>query len=148
MKSYKLNLAAKTLTITKEFEEAVAKGNTPEYQLYKKLMREIPGLTVEHRTHKRPTSYKTRTGEIVKHNKNKGLTYERMEAFISTFSNSKELMEQYDYIKQHSINPYSAAAGWFEAQFPHFRKNPLFYLAEEVKVLDGKQYLTFINSVA
>ena len=41
MEKYKLNLTAKTLTITKAFEEAVAKGDTPEYRLYKKLMRDI-----------------------------------------------------------------------------------------------------------
>ena len=52
-KGYTLNLTTKTLTITKAFEEAVAKGNTPEYRIYKKLMRDIPDLTVERRTHKR-----------------------------------------------------------------------------------------------
>ena len=95
MKGYKLNLSAKTLTITKGFEEAVAKGDTAEYRLYKKLMRDIPGLTIERKTHERPKSYTTRTGEVLTHNKNKGLTYEKMEAFISTLSNSEELMEQY-----------------------------------------------------
>jgi len=149
MKAYKLNLTAKTLTITKGFEEAVAKGDTPEYRLYKKLMRDIPGLTIERKTHERPKSYTTRTGEVVKHNKNKGLTYEKMEAFISTLSNSDELMEQYDYIKAHALNPYSAVAGWFEIQFPHFRKNPLFYLSNKtVEIVDGTKYLTIIKAAA
>lgn len=150
MEKYKLNLTAKTLTITKAFEEAVAKGNTPEYHLYKKLMRDIPELTVEHRTHKTPTKYKTRTGEVVKrHNKNKGLSYERMEKFISTFSNSKELMEQYDFIKEYALNPHSAVVGWFEVQFPHFRKNPLFYLNNNnIVVLDAVRYLEMLEAVA
>ena len=148
-KGYSLNLTAKTLTITKAFEEAVAKGNTPEYRIYKKLMRDIPDLTVERRTHKPPTKYNTRTGEVVKgHNKNKGLTYDRMERFISALSNSEELMEQYDFIKAYALNPYSAVVGWFEAQFPKFRKNPLYYLSNSVEVIDGTKYLTLLESVS
>ena len=145
-KGYTLNLTAKTLTITKAFEEAVAKGDTPEYRLYKKLMRDIPDLVVERRTHKTPTKYNTRTGEVVKrHNKNKGLTYEKMEKFISTFSNSKELMDQYNFIKENALAPHSAVVAWFEVQFPHFRKNPLFYLSNNVEVIDGTKYLTLLK---
>ena len=148
-KGYTLNLNAKTLTITKAFEEAVAKGNTPEYRIYKKLMRDIPDLTAERRTHKTPTKYNTRTGEVVKgHNKNKGLTYDRMERFISALSNSEELMEQYDFIKAYALNPYSAVVGWFEAQFPKFRKHPLYYLSNSVEVIDGTKYLTLLESVS
>ena len=146
MENYSLSLTTKTLTMTKAFEEAVAKGNTPEYRLYKKLMKDIPGLSVQRRTHKTPTKYKTRTGEVVKgHNKNKGLTYDRMETFISTLTNSEELMEQYDYIKTFALNPYSAVAGWFEVQFPKFRSNPLFYLSNSVEVVDGTKYLTLLK---
>lgn len=148
MEKYTLNVADKSLVMTKAFADAVAKGNTPEYRLYKKFMRDIPGLTVERRSHKTPTHYTTRTGEVVKNNKNKGLTYEKMEKFISTFSNSKELMEQYDYIKTFALNPYSAVAGWFEAQFPHFRKNPLFYLNAQVVVLDAAKYLTILQAAS
>ena len=150
MEKYKLNLTAKTLTITKAFEEAVAKGDTPEYRLYKKLMRDIPELTVERRTHKTPTKYNTRTGEVVKrHNKNKGLTYEKMEKFISTFSNSKEFMEQYNFVKEYSLNPHAAVVGWIEAQVPHVRKNPLFYLNNNnVVILDAVRYLEMLEAVA
>lgn len=148
-KGYSLNLTTKTLTITKAFEEAVAKGNTPEYRIYKKLMRDIPGLTIEHRTHRKPSQYKTRTGEVVKgHHKNKGLTYERMESFISALTSSEELMKQYDFIKKNALDPYSAVVGWFEAQFPKFRKNPLYYLSNSVEVIDGNKYLAVVESVA
>ena len=149
-KGYKLNLTAKTLTITKAFEDAVNEGNTPEYALYKKLLKDIPDLTVERRTHRTPSQYKTRTGEVVKgHNKNKGLTYEKMEKFISTLSNSEELMKQYDYIKECAFHPHSAVVAWFEAQFPQFRKNPLFYLEnKEVKVITATEYLDLLEMTA
>ena len=79
MKGYTLSLSAKTLTITKAFEDAVSKGEGEAYALYTKFMREIPGLTVVRK--------------------------------------------------------------WFVAQFPEFRKNPLFYLYNEVKVVNIAPYI-------
>ena len=64
------------------------------------------------------------------------------------FAGSEELMEQYNYIKANALNPYPAVAGWFEFQFPHFRKNPLFYLNEKVVVLNGSDYLTYLAAVS
>ena len=57
MNGYKLNLTAKTLTITKEFEEAIAQGEGKAYELYTKFLRDIPGLTVIRKTHKTPSKY-------------------------------------------------------------------------------------------
>ena len=55
MKGYTLSLSAKTLTITKAFEDAVSKGEGEAYDLYTKFMREIPGLTVIRNTHATPS---------------------------------------------------------------------------------------------
>jgi len=148
MEKFKFNAAEMTLTITKAFEEAMADPTSEEYAYVGKMKRDFPNLKIKHRTHNRPKKYTTRTGEVVKNNKNKGLTYAKMEKFISTFSNSEELMEQYNYIKANALNPYPAVAGWFEFQFPHFRKNPLFYLNEKVVVLNGSDYLTYLAAVA
>ena len=60
MNGYRLDLEKKTLTITKAFEEAVSKGNGKEYEIYMKFLRDIPGLTVVHRTHKTPESIRPR----------------------------------------------------------------------------------------
>ena len=46
MKNFTLSLTTKTLTITKAFEDAVATGEGKEYELYMRLLREIPGLIV------------------------------------------------------------------------------------------------------
>ena len=51
MKGYKLSLTAKTLTITKAFEEAWLDPESEEYKLYQRLMQEIPGLRVQRKTH-------------------------------------------------------------------------------------------------
>ena len=86
MKGYTLSLSAKTLTITKSFEDAVSKGEGEAYDLYTKFMREIPGLTVVRKTHKTPTKYTNNQGEKFNCNQFKNLTYDNMEGFINGIS--------------------------------------------------------------
>ena len=141
MKGYTLSLSAKTLTITKAFEDAVSKGEGEAYDLYTKFMREIPGLTVVRKTHKTPTKYTSKsTGEKFNCNQFKNLTYDNMEGFINGLPNSEDYLKAYNFIKNCGSLPltsrYTAVRKWFVAQFPEFRKNPLFYLYNEVKVVN------------
>ena len=141
MKGYTLSLATKTLTITKAFEDAVSKGEGEAYDLYTKFMREIPGLTVVRKTHKTPTKYTSKsTGETFNCNQFKNLKYENMEGFINGLPNKQDYLPAYNFIKNCGSLPltsrYTAVRKWFVAQFPEFRKNPLFYLYDEVKVVD------------
>ena len=141
MKGYTLSLSAKTLTITKAFEDAVSKGEGEAYDLYTKCMREIPGLTVIRKTHATPSKYVSKsTGEKFNCNQFKNLTYDNMEGFINGLPNSEDYLKAYNFIKNCGSLPltsrYTAVRKWFVAQFPEFRKNPLFYLYNEVKVVN------------
>jgi len=141
MKGYTLSLSAKTLTITKAFEDAVSKGEGEAYDLYTKFMREIPGLTVIRKTHATPSKYVSKsTGEKFNCNQFKNLTYDNMEGFINGLPNSEDYLKAYNFIKNCGSLPltsrYTAVRKWFVAQFPEFRKNPLFYLYNEVKVVN------------
>ena len=141
MKGYTLSLATKTLTITKAFEDAVSKGEGEAYDLYTKFMREIPGLTVIRKTHATPSKYVSKsTGEKFNCNQFKNLTYDNMEGFINGLPNSEDYLKAYNFIKNYGSLPltsrYTAVRKWFVAQFPEFRKNPLFYLYNEVKVVN------------
>ena len=146
MKGYTLSLSAKTLTITKAFEDAVSKGEGEAYDLYTKFMREIPGLTVVRKTHKTPTKYTSKsTGEKFNCNQFKNLTYDNMEGFINGLPNSEDYLKAYNFIKNCGSLPltsrYTAVRKWFVAQFPEFRKNPLFYLYNEVNVVNIAPYI-------
>ena len=146
MKGYTLNLSAKTLTITKAFEDAVSKGEGEAYDLYTKFMREIPGLTVVRKTHKTPTKYTSKsTGEKFNCNQFKNLTFDNMKAFIEGLPNSEKFMKSYNFLRYYGGLPqtsrYTAVRKWFVAQFPEFRKNPLFYLYNEVKVVNIAPYI-------
>ena len=141
MKGYTLNLAAKTLTITKAFEDAVSKGEGEAYDLYTKFMRDIPGLTIIHKTHATPNKYTSKsTGEKFNCNQFKNLTFDNMKAFIEGLPNSEKFMKSYNFLRYYGGLPqtsrYTAVRKWFVAQFPEFRKNPLFYLYNEVKVVN------------
>ena len=62
-----------------------------------------------------------------------------MEGFINGLSNSEDYMKPYLFLKNCGSLPltsrYTAVRRWFVAQFPEFRKNPIFYLYNNVPVI-------------
>ena len=140
MERYTFNPVAKTLVITAAFAKAIQDINSAEYALYTQLMADIPNLEVIRKTHKTPTKYQTKTGEKFNCNQFKNLTFDNMKAFIAGLPNSEEIMKSYGFLRDCGVLPqtsrYTVVRKWFIAQFPEFRKNPLFYLYNEVKVVD------------
>lgn len=139
MENYKFNPVSKTLIVTAAFERAMNNPDTSEYQLYIQLQHDIPGLKVSRRTHKSPTKYRSKSGEVLNCNQYKNLTYENMERFINALPKHDELMDVYNYIRYGAGLPqtscYAAVRRWFEAQFPNLRKNPLCYFNGSFDVL-------------
>ena len=138
---YKVDFAAKTLTMTKDFEEKAQNPESKEFAILMNLQNAIPGLIVERKTHATPRKYTSKsTGEKFNCNQFKNLTYDNMESFIKQLPNSKELEKAFNFLKYFGALPqtsrYTAVRKWFVAQFPEFRKNPLFYLYNDVKVVD------------
>lgn len=139
METYKINPVTKTLIVTAAFEKTMNDPASPEYALYIQLQRDIPGLKVSRRTHKSPTRYHTKSGEVFRCNQYKHLTYENMERFIDNLPKRDELMEVYNYIRYGAglvqTSCYAAVRRWFEAQFPNIRKNPLYYFNRDFEVI-------------
>ena len=138
---YQIDFTAKTLTITKEFSDNAQDPASKEFGILMNLQNAIPGLTVIRKTHATPRKYVSKsTGETFNCNQFKNLKYENMECFIKGLSNSEDYMKPYLFLKNCGSLPltsrYTAVRRWFVAQFPEFRKNPLFYLYNEVKVID------------
>ena len=131
MENYKINFVSKTLIVTTAFEKAMNNPDSEEYKRYIQLQHDIPGLKVSRRTHKSPSKYKSKSGEVFRCNQYKHLTYENMEGFIKALPKQDELMKVYNYIRYDAglvqTSCYAAVRRWFEAQFPDFRKNPLCY---------------------
>ena len=143
MEKYKLNVVNKTLTISKEFDKALASGEGAEYKLYTRLIREIPGLTVVRKTHRTPTKCTSSSGEVFKCNQFKNLKYENMERFMAALPDNEVYFEQYSFLRYSAsaiqTNRYALVRKWFIAQFPEFRKNPLFYLYNKPALVKAEQ---------
>ena len=139
MENYKIDFERKTLIVTAAFEKAMNDPATPEYSLYIQLQRDIPGLKVSRRTHKSPTKYHTKSGEVFRCNQYKHLTYENMERFIKALPKCDELMKIYKFIKYDAglvqTSCYTAVRRWFAVQFHDFRKNPIFYFNQDFPVI-------------
>ena len=108
----------------------------------RRLHRIFGGLQMKiiNRTHATPRKYVSKsTGETFNCNQFKNLKYENMEGFINGLSNSEDYMKPYLFLKNCGSLPltsrYTAVRRWFVAQFPDFRKNPLFYLYNNVPVI-------------
>ena len=137
---YKVDFTSKTLTMTKAFEEKAQNPESKEFAILMNLQNSIPGLIVERKTHATPRTYTNKQGEKFNCNQFKNLTLDNMKAFIEGLPNSEKFMKSYNFLRYYGSLPltsrYTAVRKWFVAQFPEFRKNPLFYLSNEAQVVD------------
>ena len=141
--SYKMDFASKTLTLTKAFSDACADPTSKEYAILTQFQRDFPDLKIVRKTHKTPAKYHNASGETTSRNQFKNLTYENMERFMNALPESEskvKVMEAYTFLHYGAgfvqANAYKTVRDWFVAQFPKFRSNPLFYISNEVKVID------------
>ena len=147
MEKYKFDFTTKTLTITKAFAEKAENPETAEYNLLMKFQQDFPNLTIVRKTHRSPKKYHAKSGEVYNCNQFKNLKYENMERFINALpegENKTQIFETYTFLRYDlgliQTNAYKLVREWFVKQFPHYRKNPLFYLKNEVKVIDLKEF--------
>lgn len=149
MERYKFDAVSRTLFMSAGFADAVSAGavsenQSAEYTLYMRLIREIPDLRVQRMTHASPTSYKRENGKRIPYHPTKGLTYERMERFMNALPDGQKYLDEYNKLRAVAgICPsaYAAVRRWFEAQFPKYRENPLFYVKNSVDVVDFSAYV-------
>ena len=128
MKNYKINFTNNTITVTKEFAQNAQNPTSEEYALLTKLKTDYPNIQVVNKTHSSPK----------KCNPARGLTYKAMERYINTFANADEVLEVFELVKERSsvqANRYKYVKDWFEAQFPDYRKLPVFGKGDNAVVL-------------
>ena len=145
MEKFKFDVVSQTLTVTANFAEKMNDPESGEYKLVVQFQSDFPNLKIAKRTHKSATSYTTKSGDKFNCNQFKNLTYDRMEKFIKALPKSESYLREYEFVKDFAsaiqTNGYTVVRKWFVAQFPEFRKNPLFYLDNSPKVVDGAEFL-------
>ena len=145
-KAYSVNYIDGTITVNSSFYDKMQDPTSEEYQLIKAIRADFPEMRIVNRTHKSPSKYTSKsTGETFNCNQFKNLTYKNMEGFINGLPNSQDYLPAYNFLKTCGSLPltsrYTAVRKWFVAQFPEFRKNPLFYLYNEVNVIDFAPFI-------
>ena len=126
MKNYKMDFETKTLIVTREFAKGLEKMASKECKIYMHFKGLVPDLKIAYRTH-----------ITNKPNHNKGLTYKKMERFIKTYSNSDELLDEFNKVVEYAgfmNNSYAIVNKWFRMQFPDYGKMPTF--------VNGELYVT------
>ena len=145
MEKFQFDVISQTLTITAQFAKMMNDPESDEYKLVMRFRQDFPNLTITKKTHKSATHCTTKSGEKFNCNQFKNLTYDRMEKFISALPQSESYLREYSFVKDFAsaiqTNGYTLVRKWFVAQFPEFRKNPLFYLSHSPELVSGFQFL-------
>ena len=132
MMKYKFDPVKGTITITKEFADALQNPDSDESILLNKFRSNFPNLKIVQRTHASPKKYTNQQGEKFHCNQFKNLTYDNMENFIEALPNHDEYLAEFKFARYHAsklqTNGYVLVRKWFTAQFPEFRTNPMSYL--------------------
>lgn len=114
---YKINFTNNTITVNYKFAAAMEDCTTAEYEIIKKIKADFPQMKVMIK------SGRTKTAAT----KNKRMTYENMEKYISVYSNSEEILEVFKTVKAMSklaVSPYKYVLDWFTEQFPNYKNVP------------------------
>ena len=145
MEKFVFDVISQTLTITAKFAKMMNDPQSDEYKLVQQFRKDFPNLTIAKKTHKSATHYTTKSGEKFNCNQFKNLTYDRMEKFIKALPKSESYLREYTFVKDFAsaiqTNGYTLVRKWFVAQFPEFRKNPLFYLSHSPELVSGAIFL-------
>ena len=145
MEKFVFDVVSQTLTITAKFAKMMNDTTSDEYKLVQRFRKDFPNLTIAKKTHKSATSYTTKSGEKFNCNQFKNLTYDRMEKFIAALPKNEGYLREYLFVKYYASaiqhNGYTLVRRWFVAQFPEFRKNPLFYLSHSPELVSGATFL-------
>ena len=146
MEKYTFDAISQTLTISAKFNDKMNNPDSEEYKLMMRFRADFPNLTIAKKTHKTPTKYVSKsTGETYNCNQFKNLDFDNMKKFIDGLPNNKKYLEAYNFLRYCAALPqtsrYTVVRKWFVAQFPEFRKNPLFYLYNSVDIIDITPYI-------
>ena len=114
MNGVKFDWTNNTITMNLKFTKEASIPGTPEHKFVKSLKEEYPDFTVISASAREKKSARP----------DKGLSFEKMEAYISTYQNSEELLKIFKIVKARARATASSkkyVTDWFKAQFPNYK---------------------------
>ena len=125
MKNQKLEfINENTVKVTKAFEKNARIFGTPEYKLWREVLKEVPDAKMTTKTIKKNPNKKTY----------RNMTYKNMELFIEVQENSEVLKKEFERQKKMSkvqTNPYKAVLAWFCKEFEGYDDYKEFFKDKE-----------------
>ena len=115
-----------TALVTKAFQKNAVIFGTEEFKLWREYLAFCPNAKM--------TTKSIKKNENQKRRRNK--KYENMEAFINTQPNAKELMKEFETIKERSkiqSSPYQYVLDWFEKKFEGYDELDEFLAAKDAE---------------
>ena len=110
---YKFDWENETIIMNLTFSKECKKPGTPEFKKMLELKKDFPNF-----------KFDTQKARVQKSARpDKGLTFEKMALYISTFKNADELMEIFETVKIRAKVTASSkkyVTDWFKAQFPNY----------------------------
>lgn len=106
--------------VTKAFAKQARIFGTPEYKIWREFLKDLQDAQMVINTIKKDTKKDTYR---------KNMTYDNMRSYITTETNSKEILKEFEnlFIKSKvQTCPYDYVTNWFIAKFPNYKKHSVF----------------------
>lgn len=113
--------------VTKEFAKNARIFGTPEYKLWREILKDCPDAEMVTKTIKKNPD---------KSNSTKNMTYERMAAYIREQKDAENLMTEFKRqvaLSKVQSNPYRHVLAWFSQKFQGYDDYKKFFEAEAQK---------------
>ena len=110
--------------VTKAFQKRANIYGTPEYKLWRELLKEHPEVKMTTKSIKRNPDKKT----------NRNATYANMREYISIQPNAEQLERDMDKVLIESKMqpcPYRYVLAWFVSVYPNYRDSSIFQMQKE-----------------
>ena len=125
----KIDFDRNEATVTKAFQKQASIYGTPEFYRWREIRNEFPDIKMVVGSSRKSDIYNT--------------TYAKMEKYIKTFDNAKDILKEMEQVKERSKIqrcPHRYVLAWFAKTFPDYKTSDIFQ--EDEQAADGSKVVS------
>lgn len=129
MMKIKIDFDRNEATVTKAFQKQASIYGTPEFYRWREIRNEFPDIKMVVGSSRKSDIYNT--------------TYAKMEKYIKTFDNAKDILKEMEQVKERSKIqrcPHRYVLAWFAKTFPDYKTSDIFQ--EDEQAADGSKVVS------
>ena len=129
MMKIKIDFDRNEATVTKAFQKQASTYGTPEFYRWREIRKEFPDIKMVVGSSRKSDIYNT--------------TYAKMEKYIKTFDNAKDILKEMEQVKERSKIqrcPHRYVLAWFAKTFPDYKTSDIFQ--EDEQAADGSKVVS------